>query len=478
MTSASSINEFKSQIDSVCRNRGGVYAGYSCKPVSWDDAQRGTVGGGLSCWGGNITDTRLYLKSGQPVFTVRSDNWNEKLGSVSADDIAVLVPSDSNNNSGQLKPTTLSDYLKNAGKYGKYANLQENLNLFDEGLDSKVSVRFQTTFLPVPTGEFGATEFCSEAYNYNTHSDTDPKNVLLLCTTQGTAVQADGSGAKKLYHHTVNNGIISRHYLEAEATRHSVGGEQKETDAEIISASNRGKATSSVIGVKGMGTRFNALMTIQVPMKQKNEHLTRGLAYGMNPSYLCTNNMFGGKAICLESFFSDEGQFIGDGDTTFNNFSGYHIGVNTKSRSFSARGISSAARVSKGSFVDKWDGLKLSDPKRDQTQHLTATIVLYNVVAGGVPTEADIISAIDDMENLYKSTRFNGKLGDSAFNFMKTELTVNNMNDIAKKTGVPNQTWNTFYKPIVNPRTFPVMEDCAVVPTHAKESDRFPCPTY
>lgn len=32
-----------------------------CQVVSWDDVSRGTVGGSLSCWGANITDT--YLKS-------------------------------------------------------------------------------------------------------------------------------------------------------------------------------------------------------------------------------------------------------------------------------------------------------------------------------------------------------------------------------------------------------------------------------
>merc|ERR1712038_1671521 len=42
-----------------------------------------------------------------------------------------------------------------------------------------------------------------------------------------------------------------------------------ETKEEKEDAIQRGKATSSVIGVKGIGTRFNVLMTIQVPLKQK-----------------------------------------------------------------------------------------------------------------------------------------------------------------------------------------------------------------
>ena len=57
-------------INAACRGRGGHYAQYSCKTVSWDDASRGTVGGTLSSWGSNITDTYLKAKDGQRLFTV------------------------------------------------------------------------------------------------------------------------------------------------------------------------------------------------------------------------------------------------------------------------------------------------------------------------------------------------------------------------------------------------------------------------
>src|SRR5690242_2768985 len=53
--------------------------GFRCVPVSWEDAQRGTVGGGLSCWGGNISDVRLWEKKGTLLYTLRSENWNERL---------------------------------------------------------------------------------------------------------------------------------------------------------------------------------------------------------------------------------------------------------------------------------------------------------------------------------------------------------------------------------------------------------------
>ena len=116
----------------------------------------------------------------------------------------------------------------------------------------------------------GKLEFATEAYNYNTMDDADPRNLVLLCTSQGMAVQQDGCGAKKLFHHAVDDmGEIHRYWLEAEESKHKVGGEQRETDAERAEAQARGKATSSVIGIRAMGQRFNVLMTIQVPLKQK-----------------------------------------------------------------------------------------------------------------------------------------------------------------------------------------------------------------
>merc|ERR1711904_270899 len=83
------------------------------------------------------------------------------------------------------------------------------------------------------------------------------------------AVQQDGCGAKRLFHHAVDEkGTIHRYWLEAERSRHKVGGPQVETDEERANAAARGKATASVIGVRAMGTRFNVLMNIQVTLAQ------------------------------------------------------------------------------------------------------------------------------------------------------------------------------------------------------------------
>ena len=141
----------------------------------------------------------------------------------------------------ELKPITLKTFLENAKQYGSYAGLKtENLN--NEILDKKCSIRFQTTFLPVADNDKATLEFATEAYNYNTTSDSDPRNLILLCTTQGIALQQDGRGKKKIFHHAVDSeSKIHRYWLEAERSKHKVGGEQKESKEEREDAIVRGK---------------------------------------------------------------------------------------------------------------------------------------------------------------------------------------------------------------------------------------------
>ena len=58
---------------------------------------------------------------------------------------------------------------------------------------------------------------------------------------------------------------------------------------------------------------------------------------------------------------------------------------------------------------------------------------MYYTCSGGVPSETDVKSAIDDLEELYKAIEVNGKLADAEFDFMKSDLTVKDMVDINSK---------------------------------------------
>merc|ERR1719171_2466167 len=273
---AASVGDVMSSINSALRGAGGAYSTYSCKTVSWDDVQRGTVGGGLSSWGANITDTRLYAKDGQQLYTVRAENFNEKLGAVSADELA-LIAGNGQPGGGSLAPMTLRDVLKNFGSHAAYAGVDVATNMSAPKTDAKVSIRFMTTFLPVQDEQLSTLEFAPEMYQYQTRSASDPANLLLLATTQGFAVQANGAGATKLYHHAVEpNGTIARYWFEAERSTKQVGGAQQESKEEALAAAARGKATAAVIGTRAMGTRFNVLMTIQVPLVQQPKVRPRG----------------------------------------------------------------------------------------------------------------------------------------------------------------------------------------------------------
>lgn len=465
---ASSVSDVMSTINVTLRSAGASYAEYECKTVSWDDVTRGTVGGALSCWGSNITDTRLFAKSGQQLYTVRSQNFNEKLGSVSADELA-LIQGNQVAGGGPLTPITLRDFLRNIGSHGAYAGLDKNCDLSDAAADSKVSIRFMTTFLPVADESRSSMEFAPEMYQYQTRSETDPANLLLLATTQGVAVQANGPGATKLFHHAVEpSDKIARYWFEAERSDKQVGGAQKETAEEALEAAKRGKATAAVIGTRAMGTRFNVLMTIQVPLQQQPSKLRGGFMGAMS----CSNTLaMGGlpcpAPVCYAGMDVDDNDLLAElegmeeeAESGFGAVSVFEAASELPCSSVAAKGPKSkswkpqlmargasrgrsaaprvgranAARVSRGSMVDRVDAtIKVKTPKRDPSQHVTVTVVLYNTVAGGVPSVEDVKAAVEDMEQLYASCGWTGSLQSSGADFMKAELTVKDTIDIAHK---------------------------------------------
>ena len=319
----------------------------------------------------------VHSRNGTNLFTVRSDNWNEKLGVVSADEVAVVAGS----GQGPVQPVTLRNVLMGLGHFGGYAGLTPGTNLFDSSLDAKCSIRFQTTFIPVQnSGDApGKLEFATEAYNYNTMDDADPRNLVLLCTSQGMAVQQDGRGAKKLFHHAVDDmGEIHRYWLEAEESTHKVGGEQRETDAERAEAQARGKATSSVIGIRAMGQRFNVLMTIQVPLQQSCTIPRFGAVMGALPvpGAACSSfsASYGGKGMTLQAMGVKQKKCKPQAALSI--AEQVPRGVARRAR----QGQSSAARVSRGTEYDTWPGLSVQAPKRNSAEHVTVTVVLYNAV--------------------------------------------------------------------------------------------------
>merc|ERR1712100_432089 len=116
-------------------------------------------------------------------------------------------------------------------------------------------------------------------------------------------------------------------------------------------------------------------------------------------------------------------------------------------------GSACAARVSRGSEFDTWKGLVAKTPKRNPSEHVTCTVVIYNAVSGGVPSEADVIAAIDDLEQLYAACSIQGHLADKEFDFMKKELTVQDALDIKDK--VTKQPYNPPVQSVAGFNAFP-----------------------
>lgn len=440
-----SLEQVKAQIDKVAQS-----AGFRCVPVSWEDASRGTVGGTLSCLGSNISDVRLWEKSGKLLYTCRSQNWNERLGYVAAKDVAVVVGNHVPGGS-TLGNVTLQDYLTNASQYGGYAGLATP-SLSENQMDQIFSIRFQTVFLPVegdaspnaediPPEKLGRVEFCTDVYNYNTHSDENPRNILLLCTAQGTSMQQDGAGTKKVFlHETDPLGTVHRYWLEAERSKHKVGGAQKETKEEAEDAAARGKAVATFIGTRAMGTRFNVQMLIQLPVKQEQ---VKGRAYdggeddddgsamsSDSESFVVCEKEAAPKFMtkCKKAskpvFSSLGGGRGGRG--------GGRGGVRRSREEEEPKvGISSAARVSRASEEDTWNGLTKKDAQRDINQHGTITVTMYYTVVGGIPSEPDVLAAIADLDQLYKACPSDKKLAECTE--ITSELTVKNVQDIVTK---------------------------------------------
>ena len=422
--------------------------GYTCVPVSWEDATRSKNNGALSSTGPNIADVRLWQKDGTLLYTCRSQNWNEKVVIMSSKDISVVVGNGNNPAQSQNQVISLHDLLQTPTPHLGYSGLTSTNLLVPQ--DDQVSVRFQTVFIPG-----SSTEFCTEVYSYNTVVDHMPRNMLLLATPQGTSVQLDGRDRKRLYYHSVaNDGSVHRYWLEAERSNHGVGQEQVENTKERNDAIARGKAVSIKFGPTCMGSRFNAQLLIQVPLKQEimfNTPPSNSPGFGFGgfgaPS---SNSMgfgapssnsagfgfsgFGVTSPSSSSFsFGDSSSCTGTsprpcGTFGFGSGPAPSFGITSSTLSFGAtpvtygnggspsvaQGISNAARVSRGSQVDVWRGVCKPNVERDPKQHITVTVTLYYTcsslhmstpgLTGVVPSSDDIMAAINDMNRLYSSS--------------------------------------------------------------------------
>lgn len=360
---------------------------YHVVAVSWEDCSRGYDGkGSISCWGTNITDVRIKDAEKRPIYTLRSENLNERIVLVSMDELALVVGNEAATSEKSFRPMKASSYLAELGKHSTHSSIPADASLSQPDVDTKVSVRFQTVFVPEDS------EFTVNAYVYGSHETDNPKNLLLYCTSQGTSIYSPGGGSADLFLQMKRaDGKTSTHWLKAKSSEFKVGAEQKETAETIAKAIAEGSAVAMPIGIKEMGNAFNVLMVLQLPLKQRPPTtVTRG-AY---------DGPYMGGPCCATLAPSAGGPFV----PAFNLAAAFAM----SSKGPSARcgppvvGTSTAARVSMGKVQEAdWTGLESKNWARHEAEHATATITLYHAVKGGVPSAQDITAAIDQLEALY-----------------------------------------------------------------------------
>jgi hypothetical protein len=254
----------------------------------------------------------------------------------------------------------LGDWLHNSKKFANYVGL-ETSSLYADSLDEEVSVRFQTVFVP-PTQ--GTLNFCTSVFNYQTHSEAEPKNLLLLVTSQGTSVQQDRPGKQQMFYHSVtSDGNVHGHWLEVEATSIVVGASQEEE------TNKTGKAAANIIGVEEMSSRMNVQMLVQIPLQQEIPL----------PQDVPVNSAY--------SWFSSEDEGL------------------YRSLGGEVEPTMCVARVSRGvREAHAPTKLQRSVFTRHENQHITVTVTMYYMLLTPEPSPEDIKKVIDDLEKLYTPT--------------------------------------------------------------------------
>ncbi len=144
--------------------------GLKAHNVTWEDTARSKG----SCWGPNISDMTLVVKSGNQLMPViRRPNFSDVTDDVPIENFKV-------NYKGSL--ISLDQLLK-------------NLNVYD-ARDTQVLTSSQCCVLPVELGQ--KTQFAVQLFNYQSSRD-EPAVLVILASKNGTSVQILDSSNTKLF---------------------------------------------------------------------------------------------------------------------------------------------------------------------------------------------------------------------------------------------------------------------------------------
>lgn len=211
--------------------------------VTWEDNSRFPG----SCWGSCISDMTLVVnRENMPV--IRYPNFTDKTVDIPMDKIILPI---GNSQGWPLYQVSLSDFLKNIGKY--IPVLEGMKSLYSEDRDQNVIMSAQSCFLPLEDGD---VEFNVNIMNYQSRVD-DPGILIIVVSDEGVSVATPKGNSLDVYFD--KNGKKCNYT----ATRLSVDRKRRE----II---NINKDMTQEEKMQ------NRLMIIQVPLKQKPIKYQRG----------------------------------------------------------------------------------------------------------------------------------------------------------------------------------------------------------
>ena len=328
--------------------------------VGWDDASRAFN----SSIGSNISDWTFKLKDGTTLPFIRSPNFTDKTLTISAKDISLIVGNERPD--GSLKAITFQNYLEHYGKYTP--GVPDNVNL-SSGPNELVNIRYIAVV--VPENNRGSQEVVPTAYNYQTFSDKNPKNIIGASFHLGVGTTTDGAQQKNVYLVKTNKAIhdqfedsckeidieerdnpeqdsLAKYLDYQENTWFQITNEKCESKEQK-------EAVASILGTRSTGNPSrNRVQCFQIPRKQTKRLIAKGL-----------------RSLECDS----------DNETV------RYRSINT-------------GNVSYGSSAGKHTKIKMKY-ERDVSQHVTITFAYYFTTKDGNLTNDDISVISDTLRNSY-----------------------------------------------------------------------------
>jgi hypothetical protein len=335
--------------------------GYKLQTISWEDTARTKN----SCWGPNISDMTLKLKSGERMPMIRKPNFVDVTYDVDISKFKLPL-----HNIGVKNIVSLKEYLKDINKYVDNPNVSSMLLDRDE----KILTQVQTCVLQHKPEE-KQVEFTVNIYNYQTKKE-NPKVLVILVSKNGTSTQVL-TDERDLYF----NDNSKAHYFKAERLG----------DVRL----KQGKSGETVSNYKDMTDEEkldNCLMVIQVPLKDNPDKPKRPLA-----------------KFC--SFGYDE-----EGDEEESDKFNMFGGSVSKKESRSPRSIQPRSRgmdmgvLSKGTERGKYVGTGTTKLMRDERYPIRCTYQYYRLTDEENLSEELVKNIVEQLDNINNIATSSGSL--------------------------------------------------------------------